>query len=180
MHNNVFKQYCDIQAPRYYTKSFTMCVINKGGTTPHYDYKDEPEGYCCVVLLGDFSGGKLVFREHKLRFSIKPGDIIFFHSRNMLHENLAFTGERYSLVFTTLGQPVNRIGTYNQYIQHPLKAQEKLALLSEEEIEELKLASVKEPCNKEFSRKSAKETRKQIELMDLYGEAKHNNPSYRQ
>jgi hypothetical protein len=50
-------------------------------------------------------------------------------------------------MFTEFGQPVNRIGTYNQYIQHPLKAQEKLALLSEEEIEELKLASVKEPCN---------------------------------
>ena len=173
MDNNVFKQYCNIEAPRYYTKSFTMCVINKGGTTPHYDYKDEPEGYCCVVPLGNFSGGELVFREHKLRFSIKPGDIIFFHSRNMLHENLAFTGERYSLVFTThhnmfteFGQPVNRIGTYNQYIQHPLKAQEKIALLSEEEIEELKMVSVKEPSTKEFSRKSAKETREQIELMD--------------
>jgi hypothetical protein len=33
MRNNAFKQYCDIQAPRYYTKSFTICVINKGGTS---------------------------------------------------------------------------------------------------------------------------------------------------
>jgi hypothetical protein len=161
--------------------SLLRCVINKGGTAPHYYYKDEPEGYCCVVPLGDFSGGELVFREHKLRFSIKPGDIIFFHFRNMIHENLEFTGERYSLVFTThhnmfteFGQPVNRIGTYNQYIQHPLKAQEKVALLSEEEIEELKLASVKEPSTKEFSRKSTKETREQIELMDESTITKHS------
>ena len=46
-------------------------------------------------------------------------------------------------MFREFGQPVNRIGKYNQYIQHPLKSQEKLALLSEEEIEELKMASAR-------------------------------------
>ena len=32
---------------------------------------------------------------------MKPGDIIFFRSRELLHENLPFTGTRRSVVFTT-------------------------------------------------------------------------------
>ena len=84
-------------------------------------------------------------------------------------------------MFTEFGKQVNRIGTYNQYIQHPLKAQEKLAILSEEEIEELKLVSVKEPCNKEFSRKRNKETREQIELLmdeSITQHSRHRVQSY--
>lgn len=142
MAHRTFKQYCEVVAPRFYTCSFTMCVINVGGTSAHYDKQDEPEGYCCMVPLGKFTGGDLVFREHKIRLALQPGDMVFFHSRNILHENLPFTGERHSLVFTThhnvfteFGQTVNRSDCYNEFKQKKLSAHKALEGLTDDQLE---------------------------------------------
>jgi hypothetical protein len=133
-----------------------MCVINQGGTSPHYDQKDEPEGYCCVVPLGSFTGGELVFREHKIRLKIETGDLVFFQSRHILHENWKIEGDRFSLVFTTHHncftewRQVNH--TYYAWKQGPVASHKKLSKLSEEEIEELRAAAQTAPHKKNYKR----------------------------
>lgn len=168
--SKVAQQYQAVNFERFYTKSFAMCVINKGGTIPHYDYKDEPEGYCCVVPLGDFKGGDLVFREHCIRLAIKSGDLVFFHSCYLLHENLAFSGIRYSLVFTThhnmiteFGQSVleDRIKKYKVFGQNPIDSHNKLRLLSDEDLEDLWQKCQFEPWDP-ITQEEAKENRKKI------------------
>ncbi len=64
-----------------------------------------------------------MFRDLKLRFPMKPGDIIFFRSRELLHENLPAEGERRSLVLTTdhnsfksPGQQVQRIYKHSPHL----------------------------------------------------------------
>jgi hypothetical protein len=41
-----------------------------------------------------------VFRQLRLRFQLNAGDMIFFRSRELLHENTKPKGERRSIVFT--------------------------------------------------------------------------------
>ncbi len=77
-----------------------MCVVNWGATGPHYDHMDRVDGLCCVVPFNDFTGGDLVFRDLGFRIQFEAGDVIFFQSHNLLHENLpVIDGERQSLVF---------------------------------------------------------------------------------
>lgn len=119
--SDLCEAYKRINAERIYGGSYLMCVINTGVVGPHYDEKDEIEGLCCVVPMGVFDGGDLVFRQQKLRFQVRTGDIIFFRSRELMHENLPCTGERYSLVFTTdhdsfteFGQPARQYMHWKQ------------------------------------------------------------------
>lgn len=79
-----------------------MAVVNNGGTGPHVDYNDFREGCCCVVPFGiNWTGGELVFRDLGLAFKLKPGDVIFFRSAKLVHENLPHSGDRRSIVLTT-------------------------------------------------------------------------------
>ena len=86
--------------PREVGDTFLMCVVNWGGTTPHYDHMDRPDGLCCVVPFGDFRGGDLVFRDLGFRIKFEAGDVLFFQSQQLLHENMPVTdGDRQSIVF---------------------------------------------------------------------------------
>lgn len=76
-----------------------------------------------------------MFRQHNLRFELKAGDLIFFRSRELLHENLDARGQRMSIVFTmdhnaflSPGQKVSR-----QYLSKPHLAIDRDADDSEEE-----------------------------------------------
>lgn len=82
--------------------SFLMAVVNQGGSGPHIDGEDWTDGCCCVIPFGEeWSGGELVFRDLGLGFALKPGDVIFFRSARLVHENLPFEGKRRSIVMTT-------------------------------------------------------------------------------
>jgi hypothetical protein len=95
--------------------SFLMAVVNSGGTGPHVDGEDWPDGCCCVAPFGTgWTGGELVFRDLGLGFQLHPGDVIFFRSAELVHENLAVKGNRRSIVMTTdrnsftgTGQPLD-------------------------------------------------------------------------
>lgn len=95
--------------------SFLMAVVNSGGTGPHVDGEDWPDGCCCVAPFGTgWTGGELVFRALGLGFQLHPGDVIFFRSAELVHENLAVKGNRRSIVMTTdrnsftgTGQPLD-------------------------------------------------------------------------
>jgi hypothetical protein len=125
--DEIYNDYCSVQAERYFGEAYLMAVLNRGGSGPHYDKMDEHEGLCCVVPYGNYTGGDLVFPELKLRFVVRPGDIIYFRSRELLHENFAVKGHRRSIVFTAChncfteyGQNVNR--QYYHYVQKPVKS----------------------------------------------------------
>lgn len=97
-------------------QSFLMAVLNNGGTGPHCDWMDLKSGCCCVLPFGDgWTGGELAFRQLNLKFKLRPGDVIFFRSAILLHENLPHEGPRRSMVlttdhdsFTTKGQPMDK------------------------------------------------------------------------
>jgi hypothetical protein len=98
--NQVYNDYTSVEAERYFGEAYLMAVLNKGGSGPHYDKMDEPEGLCCVMPYGKYSSGDLVFPELELRFVVRPGDILFFRSRELMHENFAVKGHRRSIGFT--------------------------------------------------------------------------------
>lgn len=97
-------------------KSFLMAVVNQGGTGPHYDWMDLLDGCCCVAPFGSgWTGGELAFRHLGIKIDLRPGDVIFFRSAHLLHENLPHSGPRRSIVlttdhnsFTAKGQPLDK------------------------------------------------------------------------
>lgn len=107
--------------------SFLMAVVNHGGTGPHADWMDFKEGCCCVAPFGlDWSGGELAFRHLGLAFDLQPGDVIFFRSARLIHENLPHSGDRRSIVltsdenaFTGNGQPLEptAVKLMEEYLQ---------------------------------------------------------------
>jgi hypothetical protein len=64
----------------------------------HKDWKDAPKGLNCVVPWGDYTGGELTMYSLKLRWELKPGDVLFFGGRVISHgvEDV-ITGVRNSL-----------------------------------------------------------------------------------
>ncbi len=101
---NLCKLYKAVVPPgqRIAGSSFLMALLNPGGTGPHYDWMDLKEGCCCIVLFGkDWFGGDLAFRDLGFRVSLHPGDVIFFRSAILRHENLPHQGDRRSIVLTT-------------------------------------------------------------------------------
>jgi len=123
--NQVYNDYAAVEAERYFGEAYLMAVLNKGGSGPHYDKMDEPEGLCCVVPYGKYTGGDLVFPELELRFVVRPGDIIFFRSRELLHENFAVRGHRRSIVFTICHNCFTVGGQTNDRAQHYLYYKQK-------------------------------------------------------
>ncbi len=82
--------------------TFLMCVVNKGGTGPHVDWNDRKDGCCCVAPVGtNWTGGELAFRDLKIVVDCRAGDLVYFRSAALYHENLPHTGDRRSLVMTT-------------------------------------------------------------------------------
>jgi hypothetical protein len=66
----------------------------------HWDDKDDPNGLCVLVALGDFEGGELCFPQLQIVVKLKPGQVVVFPSCLLLHGNLPITkGIRFSIVF---------------------------------------------------------------------------------
>ncbi len=100
----LYEEYCSVtpDKQRVLGKSFLMAVLNHGGSQPHIDSEDHIDGCCCVVPVGkDWSGGELAFRDLHLKINAQPGDIIFFRSAQLYHENLTHIGDRRSIVLNT-------------------------------------------------------------------------------
>lgn len=80
---------------------FPMIAINYNSISDfHWDNHDEPNCFCCLVALGDFDGGELIFPQLKIIIPLRPGQIVVFSSRLLLHGNLPITrGIRHSIVY---------------------------------------------------------------------------------
>lgn len=78
---------------------FSGFFLNIGvATHAHRDPNDH--GPCAVFCLGQFTGGELVLHDLGLVVDLRPGEVIFFPSRDVTHYNLHFEGVRSSIVLT--------------------------------------------------------------------------------
>jgi hypothetical protein len=80
---------------------FPMIAINYNTISDyHWDKHDDPNSLCCLVVLGDFEGGELCFPQLKIIIPLRPGQILLFPSRLLLHGNFVVTkGIRHSVVY---------------------------------------------------------------------------------
>ncbi len=101
---DLYEEYCSVtpDEQRVCGKSFLMTVLNRGGSDPHIDSEDRVGGCCCVVPIGtDWTGGELAFRDLHVAVDCTPGDVVFFRSAELYHENLDYYGDRRSIVLTS-------------------------------------------------------------------------------
>ncbi len=80
---------------------FPMIAINYNTISDyHWDEHDDLNGFCCLVALGDFEGGEICFPQLKIIIPLRPGQVLLFPSRLLLHGNLVVTkGIRHSIVY---------------------------------------------------------------------------------
>jgi hypothetical protein len=80
---------------------FPMIAINYNTISDyHWDKHDDPNSFCCLVVLGDFEGGELCFPQLKIIVPLRPGQVLLFPSRLLLHGNFTITkGIRHSIVY---------------------------------------------------------------------------------
>ena len=78
-----------------------MIAINYNSISDyHWDENDDPNSFCCLVALGDFEGGEVCFPQLKIFVSLKPGQVLLFPSRWLLHGNFpVIKGIRHSIVY---------------------------------------------------------------------------------
>lgn len=69
-------------------------------TVAHYDDFDG-EDLCVLLFFGDWEDGEIVLYQAGIAFKVKRGDVLAFPSSRIIHFNLHYKGERYSLVFAT-------------------------------------------------------------------------------
>lgn len=76
-----------------------FALVDGNSEENHNDPHDFRSGYCCISVVGDFEGGEIEFPHLKLRFLVRPGDIIFFRSHLLYHRSAKVTkGRRLALV----------------------------------------------------------------------------------
>jgi hypothetical protein len=80
----------------------TIYIAKNFRTAYHRDGRNLP-GMGALMPMGDFTGGELVLPRWRIAFAFKPGDLLFFDSRQHLHGNLPFTGERLSAIYYCAG-----------------------------------------------------------------------------
>ncbi|CAG8671426.1 21406_t:CDS:2 [Racocetra persica] len=87
-------------APRPF-RIFLMIAINYNTTSDyHWDEHDEPNSLCCLVALREFEGGELCFPQTQIIVPLRPGQVVAFSSRLLLHGNfLLIKGIRHSIVY---------------------------------------------------------------------------------
>ena len=74
---------------------FTSICINKNTISlPHTDRNNS--GVSCIVGLGDYTGGELVYGETKVNIHKNP---IEFDGSKIKHYSLPFEGTRYSIIY---------------------------------------------------------------------------------
>jgi hypothetical protein len=72
----------------------SICINKNTVAEPHLDRNNK--GVSCIVGLGDYSGGELVYGTEKVNIHKNP---IHFDGSKILHYSLPFDGTRYSLIF---------------------------------------------------------------------------------
>ena len=80
---------------------FPMIAVNFNTISDfHWDEHDDPNSLCCLVALGDYEGGELYFPRFEIVIPLKPGQVVAFSSRLLLHGNFYVTkGIRHSIVY---------------------------------------------------------------------------------
>ena len=74
-------------------------VIFNRWTKRHWDKQDPHWAWACITYVGNFKGAVFEFPQLKLRLHLKPGDVVFFRGRDLLHGVPKWdSGERYFLV----------------------------------------------------------------------------------
>ncbi len=89
-------QAAEIQAAGKFriSPAFSTANLNRDWqTTYHKDSYDLPDGWIALFALGDYEGGDLVVPRYRLRFNLRPGDVLFFQPHEA-HGNLPFSGQR--------------------------------------------------------------------------------------
>ena len=80
---------------------FPMIAINFNAISGyHWDDKDDPNSLCFLIALGEFEGGELYFPQLNIIVKLRPGQIVAFPSRLLLHRNfIVIKGIRFSIVY---------------------------------------------------------------------------------
>ena len=77
------------------TIPFKSICINKNTIAhPHLDKNNK--GVSCIIGLGDYTGGELVYGDTKVSIHNNP---IHFDGSKILHYSLPFEGTRYSIIY---------------------------------------------------------------------------------
>jgi hypothetical protein len=79
---------------------FTAIHLNKNlRCAYHRDDGNLPHTMSVITVLGgDYKGGELCFPRYRIAFALRPGDVLFFAGRELLHGNLSITGTRLSAI----------------------------------------------------------------------------------
>lgn len=72
----------------------SICINYNTIAEPHVDKYNS--GVSCIVGLGDYQGGELVYGETKVNIHNNP---IEFDGSKIIHYSLPFEGERYSIIY---------------------------------------------------------------------------------
>ncbi|EJF55412.1 hypothetical protein DICSQDRAFT_130611 [Dichomitus squalens LYAD-421 SS1] len=77
-------------------------VIFNRKSAAHFDLSDPHFAWACIVYFGTFEQAYLTFPQLGLRVRIRPGDVVFFRGRDLLHlvEDWG-KGDRYLIVYFT-------------------------------------------------------------------------------
>ncbi|MCJ1430964.1 hypothetical protein MMC27_000314 [Xylographa pallens] len=82
-----------------FTGLVLLLNINVG---PHKDSGDVKCGWVATTLEGDWTGGHVIFPEHRIKINQKPGDILFVRAALLLHcVGLIESGYRYCMTHFT-------------------------------------------------------------------------------
>lgn len=88
---------------RLWQTVFSTIYVAKNFRTAYHRDSGNLAGMSALMPMGKFTGGELVIPRWRVAFALKPGDLLFFDSRQHLHGNLPFTGERLSAIFYCAG-----------------------------------------------------------------------------
>jgi hypothetical protein len=72
----------------------SICINFNTIAEPHVDINNS--GVSCIIGLGDYSGGELVYNNIKVNIHNNP---IEFDGSKIIHYSLPFIGTRYSIIF---------------------------------------------------------------------------------
>ena len=94
-YKNMYEKLSELKWGPFAPKSFgifPMIAINFNTISDyHWDEHDELNSLCCLVALGDFDGGQLCFPQLQIVIPLRPGQIVAFSFRFLMHKNFPVT-----------------------------------------------------------------------------------------
>lgn len=77
-------------------------IVFNRWSAPHWDKHDPHFGWACIIYFGDFEEAWLEFPQINVRVRLRPGDVVWFRGRDLLHQALNWTaGSRHFLIHFT-------------------------------------------------------------------------------